>query len=114
MIAFANKPGGYCQGDVDFLEPFANTCGNLIQAYAAMQENKRLIHSLEERVEERTLELQLANDTLAKDAATQLEHFACSKYSPCCSCIVCYLMFDPVILPPRPAHSRCWYCLFPF
>jgi signal transduction histidine kinase/ActR/RegA family two-component response regulator len=87
MVGIANKPGGYTQEDVDFLEPFVVTCSNLIQAYAAVQENKRLINTLEENVEQRTNELQLANQRLAEAnraivqaSAAQLEHFACMSH----------------------------------
>jgi len=84
MVGIANKVGGYCQADIDFLEPILVTCSNLIQAYKAIQENKHLINSLEERVAERTRELRLANEYLeeanrkvTEASAAQLTHFAC-------------------------------------
>jgi hypothetical protein len=30
MVGIANKPGGYSQEDVAFIEPFIKTCSNLI------------------------------------------------------------------------------------
>lgn len=87
MLAIANKPGGYTQEDVDFLEPFVDTCSNLIQAYNALQENARLINTLEEKVAERTNELSLANASLEEAnlklkaaSAAQLTHFACMSH----------------------------------
>lgn len=29
MVGIANKPGGYCEADVEFLEPFVVTCSNV-------------------------------------------------------------------------------------
>jgi signal transduction histidine kinase/DNA-binding NarL/FixJ family response regulator len=87
MVGIANKPGGYSQEDVDFLEPFITTCANLIQAYAALRENKMLIDTLEEKVAERTSELEVANHRLEEAnrlvtaaSAAQLEHFACMSH----------------------------------
>lgn len=87
MVGIANKPGGYSEADIAFLEPFSITCCNLIQAYAAIQENKHLITTLEERVAERTNELKLANENLeeanrkvVKASAAQLTHFACMSH----------------------------------
>ena len=33
MVGLANKPGGFRQSDIDFLEPCVRICGNLLQAY---------------------------------------------------------------------------------
>jgi len=33
MLAIANKPGGYTEDDIEYLEPFTVTCSNFIQAY---------------------------------------------------------------------------------
>lgn len=49
IVGIANKPGGYSQADIDFLEPFTVTCSNLIQAYRAIRQNKYLINNLEKR-----------------------------------------------------------------
>jgi hypothetical protein len=87
MLAIANKPGGYTEEDVEFLEPFVDTCSNLIQAYNAIQENSRLINTLEEKVAERTNALSMANASLEEAnlklkaaSAAQLTHFACMSH----------------------------------
>jgi len=87
MVGIANKPGGYTEADIEFLEPFVVTCSNLILAYKAVQENKYLINTLEEKVAERTYELELANASLeeanrhiVQASAAQLEHFACMSH----------------------------------
>jgi hypothetical protein len=87
MVGIANKAGGYSQEDVAFIEPFINTCSNLIQAYNALNENKMLINTLEEKVAERTRELSLANGSLeaanqrvVAASAAQLTHFACMSH----------------------------------
>ncbi|KAL7570151.1 hypothetical protein ACA910_019989 [Epithemia clementina (nom. ined.)] len=87
MVGIANKPGGYSQEDVQFLEPFTVTCSNLIQAYGAMEENVRLIDTLEEKVKERTLALEMANARLesanrqvVEASAAQLKNFACMSH----------------------------------
>lgn len=87
MVGIANKPGGYTEEDIAFLEPFVVTCSNLIQAYNAFRENQYLINTLEEKVEERTNELSMANVRLeeanrkvVQNSAAQLEHFACMSH----------------------------------
>jgi GAF domain len=87
MVGIANKPGGYTQQDVEFLEPFIVTCSNLIQIYNVIQENRRLINTLEDKVAERTRELSLANASLeaanrkvVAASAAQLNHFACMSH----------------------------------
>jgi signal transduction histidine kinase/CheY-like chemotaxis protein len=87
MVGIANKPGGYSKADIEFLEPFTVTCSNLIQAYNAIRENKYLINTLEEKVAERTRELQLANESLelanrrvVRTSQAQLQHFACMSH----------------------------------
>jgi hypothetical protein len=87
MVGIANKPGGYSQKDVEFLEPFIVTCSNLIQIYNVIQENRRLINTLEEKVAERTRELSLVNESLeaanrrvVAASAAQLNHFACMSH----------------------------------
>lgn len=102
MIGIANKPGGYTQDDIDFIEPFVVTCSNLIQAYNTRQENKRLINTLEEKVAERTQELSLANERLESAnkrvvaaSAAQLTHFACMSHE------IRYVLFAHPSLNPR-------------
>lgn len=87
MVGIANKPGGYSKADVEFLEPFTVTCSNLIQAYNAIRQNKYLINTLEDKVAERTNELQLANKHLeeanrkvVRASQAQLQHFACMSH----------------------------------
>jgi signal transduction histidine kinase/CheY-like chemotaxis protein len=87
MVGIANKPGGYSEADIEFLEPFTVTCSNLIQAYNAIRENKYLINTLEEKVADRTKELRLANVSLeeanrrvVKASQDQLQHFACMSH----------------------------------
>jgi signal transduction histidine kinase len=87
MVGIANKTGGYSKADIEFLEPFTVTCSNLLQAYNAIRENKYLINTLEEKVVERTTELQLANESLelanrqvVHASQAQLQHFACMSH----------------------------------
>jgi signal transduction histidine kinase/CheY-like chemotaxis protein len=87
MVGIANKPGGYTDDDLKFIEPFAITCSNLIQAHRIAEENKRLISTLEETVRARTSALELANKELAEvnrtisDASlAQRRHFACMSH----------------------------------
>ncbi len=46
MIGIANRPGGFDQGVVDFLEPFLATCAGIVQAY----KNERLRKTAEEQL----------------------------------------------------------------
>mmetsp|Transcript_23144 Transcript_23144/g.44071 ORF Transcript_23144/g.44071 Transcript_23144/m.44071 type:complete len:903 (+) Transcript_23144:231-2939(+) len=87
MVGISNKPGGYSQQDIDFLEPFTVTCSNLIQAYRETERNEFLINNLEESVKARTKELEMANASLEvanrqiKEASQmQLQHFACMSH----------------------------------
>ena len=64
MVGVSNKPGGYSQADVDFVEPLTVTCSNLIQAYNQRKENQFLIDNLEASVQARTAELEKANAEL--------------------------------------------------
>ena len=66
MVGIANKPGGYSELDVKFLEPFILTCGALIEAYKAIQSNKNLLETLEAKVAERTQELEQAHQLAEK------------------------------------------------
>lgn len=76
LVGLANKPGGYSQADIEFLEPFTLTCSNLIYAYQHFQKSEQFINTLEVKVEERTLELQAANERLSLANQQQLKHFA--------------------------------------
>lgn len=87
MVGISNKPGGYTEKDIAFLEPFTVTCGNLIHAYLQIAENRYLINTLEDSVKKRTSELERANTELEEanrkvrlTAKMQLEHFACMSH----------------------------------
>lgn len=87
MLGVANKPGGYGGADVEFLDPFTATCGNIIQSYRQIEKNKELIDTLEEKVQQRTEALEVTNQELAeanrlvvKAKEMQLQHFACMSH----------------------------------
>lgn len=87
LVGIANKPNGYVQEDADFLEPFMVTCSNLLQAFQQVQENESLINTLEQKVRDRTRELQVSNERLkqanrqvVQTSAQQLQHFACMSH----------------------------------
>lgn len=87
MVGLSNRPGGYSERDIEFLEPVTVMCANLIQIYLQMEQNHYLINSLEESVLERTSELERANAELEEAnrrmrqaAEQQLEHFACMSH----------------------------------
>jgi signal transduction histidine kinase len=87
LVEIANKPNGYVQEDADFLEPFMVTCSNLLQAFQQVQENESLINTLEQKVRDRTRELQVSNERLkqanrqvVQTSAQQLQHFACMSH----------------------------------
>jgi signal transduction histidine kinase/CheY-like chemotaxis protein len=87
LVGIANKPNGYVQEDADFLEPFMVTCSNLLQAFQQVQENESLINTLEQKVRDRTRELQVSNERLKQanrqvmqTSAQQLQHFACMSH----------------------------------
>jgi len=82
MVGISNKPGGYSQKDIDFMEPLTVTCSNLISAYNQIEHNNFLINNLENSVKARTRELELANANLEEanhrvkqTAQMQLQHF---------------------------------------
>ncbi len=54
MIGIANRPGGFNQGVVDFLEPFLATCAGIVQAY----KNERLRKTAEETTSSKRTENQ--------------------------------------------------------
>jgi len=74
VAGIANRPGGYTQELVDFLQPYLATCANIIEAYR--NENRRkdaeaeLVSAyaqLEQRVLDRTAELESANERLVRE-----------------------------------------------
>jgi signal transduction histidine kinase len=87
MVVIANKPGGFTQEDIDYLEPLTVTCSNLLEAYWQIQEKKDLITMTKEKVSVRTQELQLVNKNLEdanrralEASAAQMQHFACMSH----------------------------------
>lgn len=60
MVGIANRPGGYDEAIVDYLQPFLVTCGNLIQGYR-----------LDRRRRQAEADLQQSNEELAR--ATRLK-----------------------------------------
>ncbi len=76
MAGIANRPGGYTQQLVDFLQPYVTTCANIIdgcrnenrrrEAEEALREAKG---HLEIRVRERTVELEQINRALHEEIA---------------------------------------------
>ncbi|KJU84512.1 sensor signal transduction histidine kinase [Candidatus Magnetobacterium bavaricum] len=46
MVGIANKPGGYTDEHVGFLQPLLSTCGNIIMAYKGEQLRRRIENSL--------------------------------------------------------------------
>jgi GAF domain-containing protein len=83
MVGLSNRPGGYSEEDIAFLEPVTVICANLIHIYLQMEQNHYLINTLEKSVKARTSELEKANADLEeanrrirRAANRQLEHFA--------------------------------------
>lgn len=82
MAGIANKPGGYNEDLVQYLQPLIGTCGNITEAYRNIKLRKRAedklkeyAETLEEKVKERTNELNNANFELKKlfNAIEQLD-----------------------------------------
>jgi len=74
VAGIANRPGGYTQELVDFLQPYLATCANIIEAYrnenrrkAAEAELVLAYAQLEQRVLDRTAELESANERLVRE-----------------------------------------------
>lgn len=87
MIGIANRPGGYREADLQFLEPFTVACSSLVQSYEQVEFNKYWIDTLESTIKERTdklqeanAELAAANDKIVKASQMQLQHFACASH----------------------------------
>jgi len=87
MVGISNKPGGFSEADVEFLEPLTVTCSNLIQAFQQIEKNEYLINTLEQSVQKRTQELETANRNLEEanrqvrqNAVMQMQHFACMSH----------------------------------
>ena len=87
MLIVANKLRGYNLADVEFLDPFSATCGNIIQSYHQIEKNRELINTIEQKVQERTKALEIFNQELAeanckavKAKEMHLQHFACMSH----------------------------------
>ena len=87
MMGITNRPGGYTEADLQYLEPFTLACSSLMQSYQQMDTNQDLINTLESKVRERTQKLEQANADLAAANAKvvqasqkQLQHFACMSH----------------------------------
>lgn len=73
MAGIANKPGGYNEELAEYLQPLISTCGNIIEAHRnarlrkkAEDKIKEYAETLEDKVKERTSELNNANFELKK------------------------------------------------
>jgi signal transduction histidine kinase len=55
MVGMANRPGGYCEDHIEFLQPLLTTCGLLTYSWRT-----------EQREKERTRELQQKNEALGR------------------------------------------------
>jgi PAS domain S-box-containing protein len=54
MVGLANRPSGYCEGVVAYLEPLLSTSANIIQAHrtaAARRETEQALRTSEERIQ---------------------------------------------------------------
>jgi len=54
MAGIANRPDGYNEEMVEFLQPFLTTCGSIIEAYG----NERMRRKAEEALKEKTMQLE--------------------------------------------------------
>jgi PAS domain S-box-containing protein len=82
VIGLANRPGGYTEEIITYLEPMVAACANLIAARKndlrrrqAEEELRLANEELEDRVEKRTAELSYANEAL-EQSNIELEQFA--------------------------------------
>jgi len=76
LVGIANRPGGYDEQLVAYLEPFLHTCAGMIDAYRSEQgrkhaeeEVRELNEQLERRVADRTAALEAANRDLENEIA---------------------------------------------
>ncbi len=76
MVGIANRPGGYDEELVTFLNPFLSTCGNIIQAFRndrlRMQAEKSLRESL---IKNRTILETVASGIVTMDAQRLIRDF---------------------------------------
>lgn len=65
MVGIANRPGGYTQALVDFLQPLLFTCAQLIEAYRVNRERKDIFEELVKTKERAEKANQAKSDFLA-------------------------------------------------
>jgi PAS domain S-box-containing protein len=51
MVAIANRPGGYDQALIDYVQPFLTTCANIIESYKISRQRKETVEELKESEE---------------------------------------------------------------
>jgi GAF domain-containing protein len=117
MVGLSNRPGGYSEEDIAFLEPVTVMCANLFQIYLQMEQNHYLINSLEQSVKARTSELEQANADLEEAnrrlreaSEQQLEHFACMSHeirTPL-NCIIGKLLCHYTKSKHRAIYTTLW------
>lgn len=81
LLGFANRR--VCDNypkDLSFLEPITTCCSGLIHAYENFQRSSQFIAALEEKVTERTQDLENAKARLELANQQQLRHFACMNH----------------------------------
>ncbi len=72
MVGLANRPDGYSEADVDFLQPLLATLGQLGLAFRARLERRRIQHELQQTTQELTAksrDLQAALDAMNQGLA---------------------------------------------
>lgn len=73
----SNKPGGYSQADIDFLQPFLVTCSNLLYASTQAEANKRL----EVKLADAPLPVEItSNKPEGRDATTKMKAMVSQRF----------------------------------
>lgn len=74
VVGLADRPGGYSQADVDFLDPLCNTIGQLVQARRSDAERRRVETELESArtlLEQKAQALEMALDSMPHGLSQQ-------------------------------------------